>query len=97
MKIWRDLVESAGLSLSPGNVFASCLSISALVGLAVFSFTTIFGLAVAISLLVLGILLELIRSLGISRQRALEQTQVASQRAGCSSPQVFLCAPSQHP
>ncbi len=73
MKIWRDLVESAGLSLSPGNVFASCLSISALVGLAVFSFTTIFGLAVAISLLVLGILLELIRSLGISRQRALEQ------------------------
>ena len=27
----------------------------------------------------------------------LEQTQVASLPRGCSSPQVFLCAPSQHP
>lgn len=73
MKIWRELVESAGLSVSPTNALASCLSISALIGLAIFSFTSIVGLALSISLLVLGILLELIRSLGSSRQRALEQ------------------------
>lgn len=73
MKLWRDLVESAGLSVSPANALVSCLGISALIGLAIFSFTTIAGLAIAISLLVLGILFELIRSLGVSRQRALEQ------------------------
>jgi tight adherence protein B len=73
MRVWRELVESAGLSLSPANALASCLSISALIGLAIFSFTAIIGLALAIALLVLGILFELIRSLGSSRQRALEQ------------------------
>lgn len=73
MRMWRELVESAGLSLSPANALASCLSISALIGLAIFSFTAIIGLALAIALLVLGILFELIRSLGTSRQRALEQ------------------------
>ena len=73
MRVWRELVESAGLSLSPANALASCLSISALIGLAIFSFTAIIGLALAIALLVLGILFELIRSLGTSRQRALEQ------------------------
>lgn len=73
MKLWRDLVESAGLSVSPANALVSCLSISALIGLAIFSFTSIAGLAIAISLLVLGILFELIRSLGQARQRALEQ------------------------
>lgn len=68
MKLWRDLVESAGLSVSPANALVSCLGISALIGLAIFSFTTIAGLAIAISLLVLGILFELIRSLGVSRK-----------------------------
>ena len=73
MKIWRELIESAGLGIKPANALAACLSISGLTGLAILSFTSIIGLAISIGLLVLGILLELIRSLGTSRQRALEQ------------------------
>jgi tight adherence protein B len=73
VKLWRELVEAAGLSFSPSQVLLAIWAISSLTGLAVFTFTSIVGLGLSIALLTFGILLELIRSLGETRQRALEQ------------------------
>ncbi len=73
MKLWRDLAEAAGFGQSPQKLFLTCLLIASLVGAAVFSFTSITGLAISIALLILGILFEVIRSIGQGRLRALEQ------------------------
>lgn len=73
MKLWRDLAAAAGFGLVADYLLVGILILCALVGLSIYLLTLIAGLALSIGLLSFGIALEALRSVGNSRQRALDQ------------------------
>ncbi len=73
MKLWRDLAAAAGFGLVAEYLLIGILILCAVVGLTIFMVTSIAGLALSIGLLSFGISLEGLRSIGSSRQRALDQ------------------------
>ena len=73
MKFWRELASAAGLGVFANQLLMLILAACSLVGFLVYLGTGIAGLALSISLLCLGIGLEVLRAFGASRTRALEQ------------------------
>jgi tight adherence protein B len=73
MKLWRDLAAAAGFGLFAEHLLLGILIICAFIGTLIYLLSTISGLALSIALLSFGIALEVLRSIGNSRQRALDQ------------------------
>ncbi len=73
MKLWRDLASAAGLGLVTDYLLVGILILCALGGIVIYLLTAISGLALSIGLLIFGIALEVLRSIGNSRQRTLDQ------------------------
>ena len=73
MKFWRELASAAGFGLFANQLLALVIICCALIALLIYFATSIAGLAISIGLLSLGVGLELLRALGTSRTRALEQ------------------------
>jgi tight adherence protein B len=73
MKFWRELASAAGFGLFANQLLALLLLACSLIGFLVYIATGIAGLALSISLLTLGVGLEVLRALGTARTRALEQ------------------------
>lgn len=73
MKFWRELAAAAGFGLFANQLLVLTVVGCALIGLLVYLSTSIIGLALSIALLSLGVALEILRAIGSSRTRALEQ------------------------
>lgn len=73
MKFWRELASAAGFGLFANQLLMLMVSVCSFIGFLVYVGTGISGLAFSISLLCLGIGLEVLRALATARTRALEQ------------------------
>lgn len=73
MRFWRELVGAAGLGLISKQLLIGSLLALMFIGILVYAATGIVGLSISISLLGFGIFLELLRLVGRTRLRALDQ------------------------
>lgn len=74
MKLWTELCESAGLGSSPSGTAQLTGLLSAIVGLAVWLATSVPGLGIAMSVLSVGLAIEILRLLANRRQQVLDQS-----------------------
>lgn len=73
MKFWREIASAAGFGLFANQLLILLLASCIVIALLILFATGILGLALSIGLLSLGIGLEVLRVIGTSRARALEQ------------------------